>query len=106
MTCPKCKKDFLTEADPFITVPSSKGYTLYCICELTRLKDENGLMREGLEFYGSDKNWQSPENQGYESIGLTLEGLSDMIDNDDDEKNCGGKRAREILKTINEKKGE
>lgn len=107
-TCPKCGNDFLTEADPYITVPSSKGYTLYCTCELSRLKAENELMREGLEFYACRFSWDSDKYDGAYLIKELDRGNITYTETDGDifTDVSGGKKAREILSKINESKDE
>ncbi len=109
-TCPTCKKDFLTEADPFITIPSSKGYALYCTCEITRLKEENKMMREGLEFYADTEKYRRPDKDRNGMGGMSSQTDFEIDDGEwkvtDSEKDhyCYGKKAREILKKIDENK--
>jgi hypothetical protein len=57
-SCESCGENFLTEADPYVVRPTSKGYKLYCCChikgfdEVKSMKDkieaENKKLREAL----------------------------------------------------------
>ena len=67
--------------------------------KITRLESRLKSARECIEFYGSEKNWQSPEDQGFEHHDTLSNGLADMI-NEDDDGECGGKRAREFLRGL------
>ena len=58
MSCELCKRDFLTEADPHVIRPTSKGYLHYCSCMIInhdqisgieKLQTENKKLREALE---------------------------------------------------------
>jgi hypothetical protein len=62
MSCELCKRDFLTEADPHVIRPTSKGYLHYCSCiiinhdqisGIEKLQAENKKLREALEFYAT-----------------------------------------------------
>jgi len=37
-SCANCGQDFLTEADPHLVIPSSKGYVLKCFCVVYKLE--------------------------------------------------------------------
>lgn len=50
-TCNKCQEDFLTEADPYIVTPTSKGYILTCTCVISKLQKERNELIEALEKY-------------------------------------------------------
>lgn len=52
-TCPRCNKDFLTEADPYIVIPTAKGKVLHCTCILDELRKENQELKEYKFMYES-----------------------------------------------------
>ena len=72
----KCGKEFLTEADPYVIIPSSKGYETNCGCyftaenesaklmcaqlttELEKLERIVEVLEKSNDFYADTKNWQ------------------------------------------------
>ena len=51
-TCENCNQDFLTEADPYVVVPTSNGYRYYCSCCLAsndNIKSIVALKKEIIE---------------------------------------------------------
>ncbi len=50
VTCNMCETEFLTEADPHVIIPSSKGYLPNCGCYFTKpLQEQNRKMKEFLD---------------------------------------------------------
>jgi hypothetical protein len=45
-SCKKCNCDFLTEADPYGVIPSSKGYLLFCSTCFAEKTYEPAIIRE------------------------------------------------------------
>ncbi len=68
--------------------------------ELSRLKEENEMMREGLEYYADMKNWKYINGYRYTEI---MRDDREIL-NDNGVQYIGGKKAREILKKIDENK--
>lgn len=53
-----------------------------------------------IEFYGNEKNWQTPEDQGFRVDEISL-GVKDMIEEiDSRDSNCGGNLARGFLSKL------
>jgi hypothetical protein len=71
------------------------------VATISELSEKLSVAVEALEFYGNKENWQTPEDQGFEHHDSLSNDLADMIHEDDD-KETGGKRAREALKKVGE----
>lgn len=72
MTCPVCKEPFLTEADPYIVIPSSKGYEHRCTCGIRKLQEENKSLR-------SDLDWLCKGLGFYLHNGPEMDKLQDIV---------------------------
>lgn len=75
--------------------------------QIEDLEQENARLREALSYYANQKNWETPEEQGYTTKHAPhlSEGVSDMLNGDSEiigSIEIGGKRAREALKGIEE----
>lgn len=67
--------------------------------EITRLKKALEIANEAIGFYADTANWQAPEDQGFHVDDLSL-GVRDMIEAEDSMSGCGGEKAREAKKQI------
>jgi hypothetical protein len=89
-TCENCAKDFLTEADPYVVVPTPNGCRYYCSCRIVghdsvkslaqvmKWRYENDKMRELLlKFANADYRG----NRSNESVDSFL--LLKKLDNND-----------------------
>lgn len=45
-TCKLCSEDFLTEANPYVVIPSPGGIELHCLCHYRKLEIENAQLRD------------------------------------------------------------
>jgi hypothetical protein len=55
-TCIKCEKEFLTECEPYVTVPNYSGYDLYCGCYFTNEVNKDGKFDELGDSFDKSKN--------------------------------------------------
>ena len=77
--------------------------------EISRLEKERDLyrdtylkMREAVEFYSSENNWQTPESQGFHVDEISI-GVKDMIEEIDSRDSLmGGNFARQAIKEADE----
>jgi hypothetical protein len=45
-TCTLCKREFLTEADPYVVRPTPQGYKLYCFCQIKGFDEVTSAVEE------------------------------------------------------------